>query len=263
MTQPTPSTPPPPTYRRIPLPPGEGGTALPASESFVDAIDGLLSAEECAALLRTHDAFTDVPGTISKRSRVMFDDGALASRLWARVAPFYADQLVTDEHGARWRPAELNTRFRLARYQAGGGFAPHHDGRRLATPDSQAFMTLNIYLNSVGQEAGGATRFLAPDGAVLLAHRPVMGCAAAFRDALRHDGEVLALGEKFLLRTDVMFERVDGPFDFDAVFAGLGREEQAAEALKLAAALEDAGNHGEAVAWYRKAYRLDPSLEGR
>jgi len=73
----------------------------------------------------------------------------------------------------------------------------------------------------------------------------------------------LVAGEKWLLRTDVMYER-NVPFEFERLVKRLGLttdEEKGQKALEIALALEDAGNRDEAVRWYKKAFRLDGKLD--
>jgi hypothetical protein len=80
-------------------------------------------------------------------------------------------------------------------------------------------MSLNIYLNTVPEDAGGATRFLKEEGdewEVISATQPVLGTGVIFRDDVWHDGAPVFSGEKFLLRTDIMYGRVKG-LDFEGV----------------------------------------------
>jgi len=73
--------------------------------------------------------------------------------------------------------------------------------------------------------------------------QPVQGCASVFRDTLWHDGEELLDGEKYLLRTDVVFER-DGPFDFDRI---LDFEDKKEKSWEIADRLDADGDMEEAI----------------
>jgi hypothetical protein len=123
--------------------------------------------------------------------------------LWERLKPFYGSDRVEDEDGQFWKAKGLNSWLRLCRYEKGGRFTHHIDGRRLASVEEQSFMTVNVYLNTVEVDDGGATRALSGpgmnglgEGEVLGRVQPVMGRAAVFRDSLWHDGEELLRGVK-------------------------------------------------------------------
>lgn len=122
-------------------------------------------------------------------------------------------------------------------------------------------MTINIYLATVPESHGGATRFLATDKEVIVQVQPELGQAALFRDDVWHDGEELNDGVKYLVRTDVMFIR-DKNFDFESLYGVLDGEAKGRKALGIAEGLEDAGRGGEAVGWYKKAFALWPALGG-
>jgi tetratricopeptide (TPR) repeat protein len=142
--------------------------------------------------------------------------------------------------------------------------------------NTQSFLSVNIYLNTIPSTSCGSTRILkspfqpgtdtapfplppvTPDQ-ILFKIQPVLGTAAIFRDTVWHDGEELLEGEKFLLRTDVMYEREE-EFDFERLYRALGDREKGEKALGIAEGLEDAGNREEAVKWYKKAFRLCPEM---
>ncbi|KAF9066717.1 hypothetical protein BDP27DRAFT_1423621 [Rhodocollybia butyracea] len=243
--------------------------ALPnqSDENFVHIISDLFTASECDKIIQGYSADM-VPHdlTLTKRLRCIFDDDDLSNLIWKRLKPFYGTTSIVDKDGCRWLASGCNSRFRFCRYVPGSGFEPHVDGRRLASVDSQSFMTVNIYLNSVSLQDGGSTRVLsasaAADGAfpVLAKIHPVKGSAAIFRDSLFHDGETLQGGEKYLLRTDILFSR-EIPFNLDAACEGLDNETKGKVAYEIAGRLEDGNNATEAIQWYRKALKLCPGLE--
>jgi len=128
-------------------------------------------------------------------------------------------------------------------------------------------MSVNIYLNTVAPENKGCTRILKHDARkgdywngrdeleAIAKIQPVRGSASIFRDTLWHDGEELLGGEKYLLRTDVVYEREER-LDFDKRYWKLGRMAQARKAGEMALMLSEGGNSKEADVWYDKAEEL-------
>ena len=129
----------------------------------------------------------------------------------------------------------------------------------------QSFFSVNIYLNDVPEEHGGATRILEhtadymPGGDfalnVLGKVQPVQGTGSIFRETVWHDGELLSAGEKYLLRTDLMFER-EGEFDFVKSCEGLSGRAKANKALDISYSLQDGGKSSEAEEWRARAFEL-------
>lgn len=129
-------------------------------------------------------------------------------------------------------------------------------------------MSVNIYLNTVPEELKGATRILKHEAGqgnywdgveeltAIAKIQPVLGTASVFRETLWHDGEELLGGEKYLLRTDMVYEREE-PYDLDQMFENLDRESQANKAAEIAYEL-DAGSNGEADDMPEKAFELNP-----
>jgi hypothetical protein len=65
----------------------------------------------------------------------------------------------------------------------------------------------------------------------------------------------LVAGEKYLLRSDIMYER-EGEFDFERICKGLSGIQKANKALNLFYALEEGGNFSEADEWRATATAL-------
>lgn len=167
-------------------------------------------------------------------------------------------------HGL-WEPMGLNERFRLCRYRPGGFFRPHCDGIYMRSQEEMSLFTCMFYLDSSME--GGATKFLKHDavlagkrsreGDILASVRPRRGmCLLFFQPGLLHEGEDVHGGVKHILRTEVMFRRKPG--------TGAQLTERQEEALRIvreAEAAELAGSLTLACDLYRRAFKMDPSLE--
>lgn len=57
-----------------------------------------------------------------------------------------------------------------------------------------------------------------------------------------------------------MFER-EKEFDFEGLYGELSSQDKGTKALEIAQRLEDVSNGEEAIRWYKKAFKLNPSLE--
>jgi prolyl 4-hydroxylase len=116
---------------------------------------------------------------------------------------------VIDGHGL----VGFNERWRFYRYRPGQTFKPHRDGsyvRMESWEESQ--MTFMIYLNE--EMTGGETRFFGDMEQAFLQQRPYLsvkpkeGMALAFLHSIWHEGAVVHSGQKYVLRTDVMYKPV-------------------------------------------------------
>ncbi|KAJ3217986.1 hypothetical protein HDU67_006886 [Dinochytrium kinnereticum] len=123
-----------------------------------------------------------------------------------------------------------------------------------------------FYLN--GDFTGGPTNFVqdqplfrdpsgkirARDGTVTAQVFPEPGLALVFNHGLLHEGGSLKSGQKYILRSEIMYERVHR--------LEMTEEETEAIALKRRAELlESEGQAMRAVEMYRKAFKLCPELE--
>lgn len=164
-----------------------------------------LSADHCQALVQDAEqrGFEPAPITtgfgfvmapeVRSNTRVIVDDVALATRLWARFC-----ELTTPEPIRGWRPIGLNERFRFYRYTSGQAFRWHRDGSFIRHGSEQSLLTFMVYLND--GFGGGATDF--EERSIT----PRAGQALIFDHGLRHQGAAVTRGVKYVLRSDIMFE---------------------------------------------------------
>jgi prolyl 4-hydroxylase len=131
---------------------------------------------------------------IRNNERVIVDDDSLAALLWPRLH----DHVPAVLDGCQ--VIGLNERFRYYRYKPGQKFALHRDGAFLRQNGEKSRLTCILYLND--DFSGGETAV--KDRLV----HPRQGMALIFRHEFLHEGRPVLEGIKFVLRTDVMYDRM-------------------------------------------------------
>ncbi|NVB77501.1 MAG: hypothetical protein HOV81_03820 [Kofleriaceae bacterium] len=186
------------------------------SEQFVGIlIEDALDEARCAALLANLDrrgfeaTGEHYPRDYRNNDRLVFDDDELAASLFELLRDELPAELVVD--GARWALCGFNARFRACRYRDGQAFCIHRDGPHVPSDDLRSHLTVQLYLDDAPDREGGRTRFYAdPRGTELWATiAPKRGAAIVFDHRAWHDGEAVTAGIKHVLRTDVMYRRLD------------------------------------------------------
>lgn len=169
-----------------------------------------------------------------------------------------------------WQKSHLNPHLRFCSYQQGGYFRAHCDGQVFKDEEEMSIYTCMLYLDD--DFVGGSTRFLNPDlqvgdvfrGEVERQHilaeiSPEVGsCLLFFQPGLLHEGEAIQKGQKHILRSEVMFKRKPG--------TGEKQTDQQREAISFLNQAQEAEADKKfelAMRLYKKAFRLDPSLEDR
>mmetsp|Transcript_5871 Transcript_5871/g.13905 ORF Transcript_5871/g.13905 Transcript_5871/m.13905 type:complete len:418 (+) Transcript_5871:30-1283(+) len=230
-----------------------------------------------------------------RNSRCIYESRQLAELLWQRIRHVAAElsvhvdaepakQRLLAERGAAgdcpeplrvgigregvWDAVGLNECLRFCHYSPGGFFRAHCDGSFRRSSEELSLFTCMFYLN--GGLAGGTTRFVlngercwdeglrpAMPNEVLASVAPSAGlCLLFFQPGLLHEGEELLAGDKYILRTDVMFRRRPGTQP-----ERTPEQKQAMELLCQAQAAEEEGSCSMAAQLYRRAFKLDPRLE--
>lgn len=165
------------------------------------------SSEECDAYIEVTEkaGYRDAPITTSRgpqmrpeirnNTRVMIDDLARADELYKRVE-LYVPKTLED----CWSVCGLNERFRFYRYDVGQQFNWHYDGCFERDNGERSFLTFMVYLND--GFAGGETQFSHVD------IEPQRGMALFFIHQIKHKGQSVSAGRKYVLRSDVMYQYV-------------------------------------------------------
>lgn len=125
--------------------------------------------------------------------RIIFDDTALAARLFDRAKPFLPSERY------EWSLCGFNERLRFYRYEKGQYFKMHKDGTYARSETEESMLTFMIYLNQ-GFE-GGETKFQWDTV------KPETGMALVFPHRMFHKGDEVKSGVKYVLRTDVMYKK--------------------------------------------------------
>ncbi|CAI6339484.1 unnamed protein product [Periconia digitata] len=209
------------------------------NKDYAIVLDGVLSQEECDALLSVAESTTNgtweramvnIGGGMQalyedtrKCGRIIYDSEELAEKLWARMAAAVPEihrlhdwERVTGlgpwKRKETWKLTRLNERMRFLKYVGGEYFRAHCDGC-YETPDGKerSYFTLHLYLNDAADQLdGGATLFhnwfMNKETRV----DPKAGRVLLFqhRDLL-HSGEDVRSGVKYTVRTDIMFTKED------------------------------------------------------
>ncbi|XP_048737946.2 uncharacterized protein LOC125652647 [Ostrea edulis] len=247
----------------------------------------LMTSSECQLIIEEGEkiGFGEMKGV--KRDyrscdRIVIESDDLADILWRRIQPFLSSEFNVPEESSlkdlhiqgvphllwgKWQPVGLNKLFRLCRYYAGGHFAPHFDGYYTKSPQERSLKTFMIYLN--GDFDGGSTNFVdeaqtlhkdengkycAEKENILCKIQPETGMAILFNHQRLHEGGQLLSGKKYILRTDIMYKKIEEK--------KLGEnQEKAVLMIQEAERLEAQGDCMKAVELYRKAFKLFPELE--
>ena len=131
----------------------------------------------------------------------MIDSSSLAEWLCGRL-----DQFLPSELPGGWLRAGLNERMRFLCYTPGQEFAEHRDGCYMRENGHCSKVTIQLYLNDMPHEFGGATNFFPSSSTNMTGYQPEAGSCLVFTQDLPHEGQLVSNGIKYTLRTEVMYE---------------------------------------------------------
>lgn len=190
------------------LPPGSSDISSSSrlGQSFARVVHGVLQPNECAELL----AWANEMGfaRLGSRQRCVVDCRDLAHYLFEVLRPHLPETLCYNRESVE----ELNERCRIVCYAPGQELEAHRDttyqrpkGHPKAGQASR--LTVQLYLHDVPEANGGATSFIGKDSQVNF--QPRGGSVLIFTHDLLHEGSKLAVGLKYILRTEAMYKQKD------------------------------------------------------
>ena len=224
-------------------------TDIPNSHCFT--LNNLLTAGECEFYIQECEKVgfqtlsSKFPAYYRVNDRVLTLSHEIANALFSRITPLLTRHDVIRirpigfGNEGTWRPIRLNECIKIMKYSSGGHFAPHFDGPWVPREDESSVYTVVIYLNT--NYTGGQTKFIDEHDVKRVYHevQPRVGMGLIFNHDTFHEGTPVLSGVKYLLRTEVMFRRVD--------------TQMIPHPLKY----EELESYNTAVTLYRKSHRLE------
>lgn len=207
---------------------------LPDTKLTCFVIPSLFSKIECEQLLNTdiknsfQKAISNYPTYYRNNDRFVLDDEELANQLFEKVRPYLPETIEVNfamqaENGI-WHLKELNSRIRFCKYSANQYFHRHLDGVHYRNDTTQSKLTFMIYLNSATDFKGGRTLFFKTKetNEIWASYIPKQGDLIIFDHNVWHEGEVLTKGEKFVLRSDILYSKKETEINKEPFVGHLG-----------------------------------------
>ena len=194
---------------------------LPDPSFICFVIPALFKKSECERLLSSNvknsfqKAISNYPVYYRNNERLVVDDQELSDYLFQKVKPYLPQTIeirsdIQSENG-HWTLSALNSRLRFCKYSANQYFHRHLDGIYYQSETKQSKLTFMIYLNSAADFEGGRTLFYKTKESTetCAEYFPRQGDLIVFDHNVWHEGEVLMSGEKFVLRSDIIYSKND------------------------------------------------------
>lgn len=203
---------------------------LPDRKEVCLLIKNAFSKEFCDKIISLHDegfrpANLNYPTSYRNNERQVKDDMAFSEHLFKEIKQYIPSKIkvegISDIEYGTWTLKCLNERIRICRYNEGQYFKKHLDGVYYRSRRVQSKLTFMIYLNGGNQEfKGGRTLFFSSkeDDEIIGYYEPSKGDLIIFDHNLWHSGEEVRGGEKYILRSDILYEK-----DQDESYTSSGR----------------------------------------
>jgi hypothetical protein len=188
-------------------------------QPLLRVVPSLFTQEECAQILRSTEGVDWLAATINCKTGRVIDrplrdsstavlhDPTLANTLYERARGTVPSIMNVEEPSTGQRvsmePVGVFLPLRVYRYETGQRFGLHQDQSYTREDGARSLLTLLVYLND--DFSGGETDF--PEQKERIS--PRTGDALWFQHMLLHAGRPATEGAKYVLRSDVLYDRVD------------------------------------------------------
>lgn len=194
---------------------------LPTLDETCIVVSNFLDAKACDRIIEAKklegysSANSHYPTYYRNNERSITDKVDLAEELFQKVKDFVPQIIetsgtISSENGT-WQVHGINERLRFCRYLPGQFFGRHLDGVHYRSKTIQSKLTFMVYLNDSDEFEGGRTLFYADKDSELpiQEYYPKKGDLMIFDHNLWHEGEKVTKGEKYILRSDILYKRTD------------------------------------------------------
>lgn len=169
-------------------------------------LNSVFTPEECKKFINLSNKIgfeslnNEYPVSYRNNTRFILSSPSLEKELYKRIKDFIPQEL----YSGSWKIDGLNDFFRFCKYEKGGIFSLHQDSSYIQNLNRRSWLTCMLYLN---QTNGGNTRVFTDYSSqkTLFELPPKEGQIIIFDPDLWHDGDKLISGEKYIIRTEVMF----------------------------------------------------------
>ncbi len=191
---------------------------LPNRKEYCVLIKAAFDHEFCDKIITEKKPFfkeanTHYPVSYRNNERQIVDDLELSTSLFSIIKSFIPSKIqvktISDNEKGDWKLKGLNSRIRVCRYLPNQYFTKHLDGVHYVSELEQSKLTFMIYLNSHDEFKGGRTLFYSSkeNDEIIGSYKPVKGDLIVFDHNLWHSGEDVVEGEKYILRSDIIYSK--------------------------------------------------------
>ncbi len=184
---------------------------LEKNDPICFVVSNLFSKDDCKSIINKYNAFQSAnekyPTYYRNNERQEIIDDTFAEILLTKCIQYIPNEIKLQDES--WELQEINPKIRLCRYLKNQYFHRHLDGVHYKSEQEQSFLTFMIYLNDSSDFIGGKTLFYKTKYAkkVWVNYQPKIGDIIIFDHSIWHEGERLLKGEKYVLRSDIIYKK--------------------------------------------------------